>query len=188
MRQGHALIALGLVLLTGAGCDPLVLQLPPEVLVPAPTTATNLQFATETVARLRTLSVGQPRQEVLARMRAEPVEGCVEWSWASWEYYLRHNGWLRCVKTEMIPSPYRTATFESGGARYEVLFYYTGGTGPDGGIAALQLTPVLLEDDTLAGWGWNHPLVKQLSPSLASAQSAAAPAPLGDRPSPLPQR
>jgi hypothetical protein len=101
---------------------------------------------------------------------------CVEWSWASWEFYLRHNGWLRCVKTEMISSPYRTTTFESGGARYEVLFYYTGGTGPDGGIAAPQLTPVLLQNDQLAGWGWNHPLVRQLGPNLSATQSTEAPA------------
>jgi hypothetical protein len=175
MRQGCVRIALGVVLLTGVGCDPLLFRLPTEVVMPAPNATTNLEFATRTVAQLKTLAVGQPRQEVLVRMRAEPIEGCVEWSWASLEFYLRHNGWLRCVKTEMIPSPYRTTTFESGGARYEMLFYYTGGTGPDGGIAAPQLTPVLLQNDTLVGWGWEHPLVKQLGPRLSTAAAPALP-------------
>lgn len=187
MRRGYALIALGLVLLTGVGCDPLVFQLPPEVLVPAPTAATNLQFATETVARLRTLSVGQTRDEVLQKMSAASVEGCVAWSWEDREFYLRHFGYLRCVKTAMITSPYRTASLESGGVCYEALFYYTGGTGPEGGITDQQLTPVLLGNDKLVGWGWDHPLVKQLRPGLFMTQSAAAPAPSGDRPSPQPQ-
>lgn len=169
MRRGYSLMALMGVFLTAAGCPYGGLQ----YFVPPPNAESNLEIATRTVAQLRTLAVGQPRQEVLARMRAEPVEGCVEWSWASWEFYLRHNGWLRCVKTEMIPSPYRTTTFESGGARYEVLFYYTGGTGPEGGITDQQLTPLLLKNGTLAGWGWDHPLVKQLAPSLSAAQSAA---------------
>ena len=176
MRQGHALIALGLVLLTGVGCDPLVFQLPPEVLTPAPTAATNLRFATETVARLRTLSVGQTREEVLQRMSAQPVEGCVEWSWADWEFYLRHFGYLRCIKTAAIRSPYRVVTFESGGVPYETLFYYSGGMSPDGVISDGQLTPVLIGNGKLIGWGWDHPLVKQLGPNLSAPQAAATPA------------
>lgn len=174
MKRAYVLAALAAMQLTAAGC--LFSYDPVSYVVPPPKAATNFEAAERTVAQLRTLAVGQPRQEVLARMRAEPVEGCVEWSWASWEFYLRHNGWLRCVKTEMIPSPYRTTTFESGGARYEVLFYYTGGTGPDGGIAAPQLTPVLLQNDQLAGWGWDHPLVKKLGSNLSATQSPATPA------------
>ena len=71
---------------------------------------------------------------------------------------------------------------ESDGVKYEALFYYTGGTGPEGGITDQQLTPVLLENDKVVGWGWRHPLVKQLGPRLSAAQAAAAPASSGDRP------
>lgn len=188
MRKRDALIALGLVLLTGVGCDPLLFRLPTEVLMPAPSAATNMQFATETVARLRALSVGQSREEVVERMRAVPVEGCVEWSWDNWEFYLRHNGYLRCIKSEMLLSPYRTETLESEGSRHETLFYYTGGMSPSGRITLQQLTPVLISDGRLVGWGWDHPLVKQLRPGLSTAQSAAAPAPSGNLPPPQPQR
>ena len=188
MRRGYTLITMALVLLTGVGCDPLAFRLPTEVLAPAPSAVANLQFATETVARLQTLSVGQPREEVVGRMRAEPVEGCVEWSWDNWEFYLRHNGYLRCIKSELIPSPYRAQTLESEGGRYEMLFYYTGGMSPSGRITLQQLTPVLIGDGRLAGWGWDHPLVRQLSPGLSTAQSAAAPAPSGAPAPPQPPR
>jgi hypothetical protein len=167
MRRGYALIALGLALLAGVGCDPFIFTLPAEVFVPAPTAVTNLEIATRTVVRLKTLAVGQSREEVLERMRAEPVAGCAEWSWEEREFYLRHNGYLRCVKTEPIQSPYRTMALESGGGRYEVQFYYTGGTGPEGGIGDGHVTPVLIGDGRLVGWGWEHPLVRQLGPSLA---------------------
>lgn len=180
MRQERALITLGLVLLTGVGCDPFVFRPPAEIFVPGPTAETNLEVATRTVAKLKTLAVGQSRDEVLERLRLDPVEGCVEWNWESREFYLRHNGYLRCVKTELIRSPYRTASLESGGVRYEALFYYTGGTGPEGGITDQQLTPVLLGNDKLVGWGWGHPLVKQLEKSLTTA-GAGAPAPPGQR-------
>jgi len=177
MRKGYVLVGLGVVLLTGVGCDPLVLQLPPEVLTPAPTAATNLQFATETVARLRTLSIGQSRAEVVEKMHAATVTGCVEWSWEDWEFYLRHHGYLRCIKSEPIPSPYRTETFESGGGRYELLLYYTGGMSPSGRITAQQLTPVLIGDGRLVGWGWDDPLIRQLGPSLSENHAAAGLAP-----------
>jgi hypothetical protein len=167
MRRGFSLSALLAAALAAAGCTYGSL----EYFVPAPKAETNLEVATRTVAQLKTLAVGQSREEVLERLRLDPVEGCVEWSWESREFYLRHNGWLRCTKAELIRSPYRTASIESGGVRYEALFYYTGGTGPEGGITDQQLTPVLLGNGTLVGWGWEHPLVKQLGPGLSATQS-----------------
>lgn len=186
MKRVSVLTALVAMMLTAAGC--LFGYGAVDYIVPDPKAETNLAFAARTVAQLKTLAIGQSRDEVLERLRLEPVEGCVEWSWESREFYLRHNGWLRCVKSELLQSPYRTALLESGGGRYEALFYYTGGTGPEGGITDEQLTPVLLENDRLVGWGWNHPLVKQLRPGFSSAQSAAAPVPPGDRPFPPPPR
>ena len=172
MKRVYVLTALVAVLLTSSGC--LFGYSPVDYIVPAPTAETNLEFATRTVAQLKTLAAGQSRDEVLERMRLDPVEGCVEWSWESREFYLRHNGWLRCINTELIRSPYRTASLELDGISHEALFYYTGGTGPGGGITDQQLTPVLIVGGKLIGWGWEHPLVKQLGPRLAAAQAAAA--------------
>ena len=180
MKRVYVLTALVVVLLTAAGC--LFGYGAVDYIVPAPTAETNLEFATRTVAQLKTLAVGQSRDEVLERMRLEPVEGCVGWSWESREFYLRHNGWLRCIKTTLLQSPYRTASLEIDGIRHEALFYYTGGTGPEGGITDQQLTPVLIIGCKLVGWGWAHPLVKQLRSRLSAAQAAAAPALPGDHP------
>lgn len=170
MRRGFSLSALLAAALAAAGCTYGSL----EYFVPAPKAETNFEVATRTVAQLKTLAAGQSREEVLARLRLDPVEGCVEWSWESREFYLRHNGWLRCTKTAVIASPYRSETFPRGGTSYEVLYYYTGGTDPEGGITDQQLTPVLLGNGTLVGWGWDHPLVKQLGSGLSAVQASAA--------------
>jgi hypothetical protein len=180
MKKVYVLTALVAVLLTAAGC--IFGYSPVDYIVPAPKAETNLEFATRTVAQLKTLAVGQSRDEVLERLRLDPVEGCVEWSWASREFYLRHNGYLRCIKTTLLQSPYRTASLEIDGISHEALFYYTGSTGPEGGITDQQLTPVLIIGGKLVGWGWEHPLMKQLRAGLAAAQAAAAPALPGDRP------
>jgi hypothetical protein len=169
MKRAYVLAALVAVLLMASGC--LFGYGALDYGVPGPNAETNLEIATRTVAQLKTLAAGQSRDEVLERLRLDPVVGCVEWSWESREFYLRHNGWLRCVKTELIRSPYRTASLENNGVRYEALFYYTGGTGPEGGITDQQLTPVLLGNDKLVGWGWDHPLVKQLEPRLSTGVS-----------------
>ena len=172
MKRAYVLTALVAVLLTASGC--IFGYSPVDYIVPAPTAETNLEFAARTVAQLKTLAVGQSRGEVLERLRLEPIEGCVEWSWEAREFYLRHNGWLRCIKTTLLQSPYRIASLEIEGIRHEALFYYTGGTGPEGGITDQQLTPVLIVGGKLIGWGWEHPLVKQLGPRLSAAQAAAA--------------
>jgi len=179
MKRVYVLTALVAVLLTASGC--IFGYSPVDYIVPAPTAETNLEFATRTVAQLKTLAVGQSRDAVLERLRLEPVEGCVEWSWEAREFYLRHNGWLRCIKTTLLQSPYRIASLEIEGISHEALFYYTGGTGPEGGITDQQLTPVLIVGGKLIGWGWEHPLMKQLRAGLAAAQSAASPASAGQR-------
>ena len=102
MKRERSLAILKVVLLALAGCTYVDL----DYVVPGPKAETNLEIATRTVAQLKKLTVGQSRGEVLERLRLDPVEGCVEWSWESREFYLRHNGWLRCVKSELIRSPY----------------------------------------------------------------------------------
>ena len=127
-----------------------------------PTPDKNLDLATLNVAHLKALTVGQSREEVLERMKADPVEGCIKWGWSTWAQIQRALGLLPCEKREVIQSPYRTQTLEQGGTSYEVLFYYTGGVDPDGMITHRQLTPVVIENGKLSGWGWGHPLAQQL--------------------------
>ncbi len=149
---------LTIAMVTLVGCAPPTLV----TYTSYPTPDKNFELATRTVARLHTLAVGQSREEVLERMHADPVAGCVQWDWKKSDQYLRHLGLLPCARSEIIHSPYRTATVESGGVAYEVLFYYTGGTSPEGQITEAQLTPVLIKDGTLVGWGREHPLIKTL--------------------------
>jgi hypothetical protein len=175
MRRGYFFTVLAGAGFALAGCTYVDL----DYAVLSPKAGTNLEFATRTVAQLKTLAAGQSRDEVLERMRLDPVEGCVEWSWESREFYLRHNGWLRCITTTLLQSPYRTASLEIDGIRHEALFYYTGGTGPEGGITDQQLTPVLIVGGKLIGWGWEYPLMKQLGPRLSAAAALAL---QGDRP------
>jgi tetratricopeptide (TPR) repeat protein len=127
-----------------------------------PTPDKNLDLATLNVAQLKTLTVGQSREEVLVRMRAAPVEGCIKFGWSTWAQVQRALGWLPCEKREVIPNPYRTQTLEQGGMSYEVLFYYTGGVEQEGRITHRELTPVIIENGKLSGWGWGHPLTQQL--------------------------
>ena len=137
-----------------------------------PTPDKNLDLAALNVAHLKTLTVGQSREEVLERMQADPVEGCIKWGWSTWAQIQRAMGWLPCEKREVIRSPYQTQTLEQGGMRYEVLFYYTGGVDAEGMISNKQLTPVIIENGKLSGWGWEHPLAQQFLQPRAPTDQA----------------
>ncbi len=137
-----------------------------------PTPDKNLDLAALHVAHLKTLTLGQSREEVLERMQADPVEGCVQWGWSTWAQVQRALGWLPCEKHEVIQSPYRTQILEQGGLSYEVLFYYTGGVDPEGMISNQQLTPLIIENGRLSGWGWEHPLAQQLLQTRVPADQA----------------
>ncbi|MBI4243208.1 MAG: DUF3192 domain-containing protein [Planctomycetes bacterium] len=55
-----------------------------------------------------------------------------------------------------INNPYTSETvMDSDGQVYEILFYYTNLNSIDDVISQDELTPVILTNDTLAGWGWN---------------------------------
>src|SRR5437879_13663735 len=99
---------------------------------PYPTPDKNLDLATLNVAHLKTLTVGQSREEVLERMKADPVEGCVQWGWSTWAQIQRALGWLPCEQRAAVQSPCRTQTLEQGGLRVEVLVYQTRGRDPEG--------------------------------------------------------
>ena len=62
------------------------------------------------------------------------------------------------IKTQGAPpsiaNPYKTETFPgNSGQLYEILFYYTDLNNRDGLITEDELTPIVIEDDKLIGWG-----------------------------------
>jgi hypothetical protein len=53
-----------------------------------------------------------------------------------------------------VPNPYRSEIKKVGNKNYEILFYYTDIRKQDGAITDDELTPLVLEDGKLIGWGW----------------------------------
>ncbi|HEY3197091.1 MAG TPA: hypothetical protein VGJ57_03670 [Nitrospirales bacterium] len=111
------------------------------------------QFRKDNQDHLRLLTPGMTKAVVLATMGISPVSRCL------------HSTGGICHEFETIDNPYRRAYFDAGRKRYEVLYYYTDDQKRElkyyyqqlkrheDDIGADQLTPVLLEDGKLAGWG-----------------------------------
>lgn len=88
---------------------------------------------------LTMLSLGMTKSEVLSVMGIEifQVECC-----------------LSDGRVGEITNPYRTETFQTeNGSTYEILFYYTDIKKDDGSISNDELTPIVLRDDKVIGWG-----------------------------------
>jgi hypothetical protein len=111
------------------------------------------QFRIDNQQHLRMLTPGMTKDVVLATMGIAPVSRC-----------LRSTGGI-CHEFETIDNPYRRSYFDAGHKRYEVLYYYTDDQKRDlryyyqelkrqeSELGDDQLTPVLLEDGKLVGWG-----------------------------------
>ena len=111
------------------------------------------QFRIDNQQHLRMLTPGMTKDVVLATMGIAPVSRC-----------LRSTGGI-CHEFETIDNPYRRSYFDVGRKRYEVLYYYTDDQKRDlryyyqelkrheSELGDDQLTPVLLEDGKLVGWG-----------------------------------
>lgn len=56
----------------------------------------------------------------------------------------------------ILYNPHRSETYEAGGSSWEVLLYYTHVAQDDGQVTDDELTPIVLRDGTLTGWGWTH--------------------------------
>jgi hypothetical protein len=92
-------------------------------------------------ANTQKLSVGMSKQVVMEIMGAEPAKGLFMW----------------------IDNPYRTEILTGkDGKTYEVLYYYTDLKARDDKITDDELTPVVLQDGKLVGWG--YPFLDQRVP------------------------
>jgi len=90
---------------------------------------------------LKKLSAGQPKNLVMELMGTDPSKGVFMW----------------------IDNPYRTEVLVGkDGKTYEVLYYYTDMKTRDDKITDDELTPVVLQDGKLIGWG--YPFLDQKVP------------------------
>ena len=82
--------------------------------------------------KLLGLSTGLTKQEVLNVMGTETMK----------------------TRRRVITNPYRTEMYRSNGREIELLLYYTDVKKSDGAITDDELTPLVLMDGKLDGWGW----------------------------------
>ena len=70
---------------------------------------------------------------------------------------------MRAKTKRKIPHPWRVETMISKNdeTMLEVLFYYTDMKNQDGAIDDGDLTPLVIKDRLLIGWGWSY--LKQIS-------------------------
>jgi len=91
----------------------------------------------ESRAKLYLLEPGMPRAQVLEAMGTEPMKF--------------NKGMFR---TGAIPQPWDTEEHVLGGESVEILYYVTNIRTSDGEISDDELTPLVLVEGHLAGWGW----------------------------------
>ena len=60
------------------------------------------------------------------------------------------------VGMEVITNPYRSEMYQAGGHTFELLFYYTDIKKTDVAITDDELTPIVLKDGKVDGWGWTY--------------------------------
>lgn len=93
--------------------------------------------------KLTHLSIGMSKSEVLEIMGTKTM---ILKTFNDIE--LRHD-------IQRINNPYRVEAIKSkDGETYEILFYYTDMKKRDGVITDDELTPLVIKNDKLIGWGW----------------------------------
>jgi hypothetical protein len=86
-------------------------------------------------SHLNTLMLGMTREQALAVMG---------------------TGTTRTRDGGRITNPYRSESYEAQGQRIDVLFYYTDLKARDAAITDDELTPIVLVDGKVDGWGWSY--------------------------------
>ena len=65
------------------------------------------------------------------------------------------GGSLFLPETQYIDNPFRTSSFERDTLTFELLYYYTDLKRADGAKTDDEMTPIVLINGRLAGWGWD---------------------------------
>ena len=104
---------------------------------------------------LNRLSTGMTREEIEALMGTETIQ--------TYRYQKDRLNWRRevwvykAVPYLKITQPHRTESLRaSDGTQVEILYYYTDRKKLDDVISEDELTPLILEQGQLVGWGWSY--------------------------------
>lgn len=123
------LICFGLILVAGCSSGP-------------PMSELTEQARTQNREKLVRLSVGMSKAEVLQIMGTKTM-------------VLETHTVTFGPEVKRINNPYRVEAIKGeDGETYELLFYYTDRKKADGVITDDELTPLVIKDDKLIGWGW----------------------------------
>lgn len=93
----------------------------------------------ENRAKLYLLERGQTREQVLEEMGTEPQE---------------YNRGV--LSSGVVQNPYDSESHVVRGEKIEVFYYVTHIKNNDGVITSDELTPLVLVEDVLVGWGWQY--------------------------------
>jgi len=63
---------------------------------------------------------------------------------------------IKSEEGDKITNPYRTEMHRNGKDVFEVLLYYTDVKKTDGAITDDELTPIVLLNGQVDGWGWSY--------------------------------
>jgi len=116
--------------------------------------ATVAAYATGTAVasnrkNLKRLTIGMTSEEVDSLMGTETY-------WTENRSTGSTGSKLRRKRKQKIPNPYRTEAHQTEEHYFIVLYYYTKMKSRDGKITDNELTPVVLKDGLVEGWGWSH--------------------------------
>ena len=96
--------------------------------------ASLTQIRADNRQKLNGLSVGMTKQEILNVMGTKTVQ----------------------AQGSVITNPYRTEMHRTNGHVFEIVLYYTDIQKQDGAITDDELTPLVIMDGKLDGWGWSY--------------------------------
>lgn len=109
-------------------------------------------------AALGELAVGMTRAEAVETMESKT-------------YYVSEPGWLGF----RVENPYRVVVLDrDSGPPDELLYYYTKHGRDDGAVTRAEITPLVLENDHLVGWGWDVVDQRYDADRVRTAEAAAA--------------
>lgn len=93
------------------------------------------QIRADNREKLLNLSAGSSKQEVLEIMGTET---------------------RRAKDGTVVTNPHRTEMYRAKGSVFELLLYYTDVQKADGAITDDELTPIVIKDGKVDGWGWSY--------------------------------